>query len=311
MSIDPKRTIEKITRQVKNPLNAAFLEHVESNDHLSDIKERLDKPLTVDIGKLPEEMSQHADAIKNTSGFINAFLKSMTEKGDQGNPGEKGEDGKDGKDGITPEFGKDYFTPEQVEQIKQGIKEEVTPQKGVDYFDGEPGLPGKDADEQKIIQEIMGKIELPENGRDGKSPKIEDIVKATILHLGNLKGNNRPSLKMFRESDDLIGTVSLHKNMMRNMPKSLIEGDQRWGGHGGSSSGGGFTPLQTTSTVDGANTSFVFATATAQPTLIISDGIQYQQQDNNANNQWTWVQATHTVTLITISPPTQSIFGIQ
>lgn len=44
-----------------------------------------------------------------------------------------------GDDGFTPEKGVDYFTPEDIEKVRDGIKEEVTPVKGKDYFDGEKG----------------------------------------------------------------------------------------------------------------------------------------------------------------------------
>lgn len=41
-------------------------------------------------------------------------------------------------------------------------KDGTTPVKGVDYFDGQPGEPGKDADEEKVVQEVLSKIEKPE-----------------------------------------------------------------------------------------------------------------------------------------------------
>lgn len=77
------------------------------------------------------------------------------------------------------------------------------------------------------------------------------------------------------------------------------------------SSGGGFTPLNTASTVDGSNTAFIFLTAIAQPTFIVSDGLEYAALNAAGANQWTWNSGTKTATLVTISPPTQSIFGIQ
>lgn len=78
-----------------------------------------------------------------------------------------------------------------------------------------------------------------------------------------------------------------------------------------SSSGGGFTKLDTASTVDGSNQSFIFLTATSQPTLVVSDGIQFTALDNNGNTQWSWNSGTKTVTLVTIAPPTVSIFAVQ
>jgi len=51
--------------------------------------------------------------------------------------------------GDSPEKGTDYFTDDELEQIKEIVKAEVTPVKGVDYFDGET------PDKEEIIQEIM------------------------------------------------------------------------------------------------------------------------------------------------------------
>lgn len=307
---DPKKTIEKITRTIRNPENAAALERIETNSHLEDIKEGL-KPTS-----------------KVTS-FIQHFLDEVTPKKgvdylpDEEMTGIKKEltpvKGKDFytpeeinqiKEEVTPKFGEDYFTPEHIEQIKEGIKEEVTPQKGIHYFDGENGytpvkgvdyFDGKNADEARIISAVRSQV------KDGVSPKIEDIVKATLKHLETLKGNDRPSLKMFRESDDLIGTVSLHKNMMQRMPKSLIDGDQRWHGSG-SSTGGGFTVLNTTSTVNNSNQAFVFPTATAQPTVIVSDGVWFTATDSNGVVQWSW---SGTIATLVIPPPINSLFAVQ
>ncbi len=297
---DPKRTIEKITRQVKNPVNAAFLEQVEQTGHLEDIKEGL-KPTT----KVTSFIQHFLDEVKPKRGEDYLTDEEMKEIKEEA----KGEQGEKGQDGKTPEFGKDYFTPEHINQIKEGIKQEVTPVYGTDYHDGADGVNGTnglDADEDRIIQSVLQKIPKP---KDGISPKIQDIVKETIKHLSGLKGNDRPSLKMFREADDLIGTVSLHKNIMRNMPKSLIDGDQRWGGHGGSSSGGGFTILPTTVVPNGSTQVFTFLTATAQPSLICIDGAFTPAVDNLGATQWTWVQATQTATLIN-NAPNSSIFAI-
>lgn len=76
------------------------------------------------------------------------------------------------------------------------------------------------------------------------------------------------------------------------------------------SGGGGFIILNTASTVDGSNQTFVFSTATAQPTFIVSDGVYFTALDNNGNTQWSWNSGTKTVTL-TVPPPINSIFAIQ
>lgn len=54
--------------------------------------------------------------------------------------------------GDSPEKGKDYFTDDELEQIKEIVKAEVMPVKGVDYFDGEA------PDMEEIISEVMKRI---------------------------------------------------------------------------------------------------------------------------------------------------------
>lgn len=54
--------------------------------------------------------------------------------------------------GDSPEKGKDYFTDDELEQIKEIVRAEVTPVKGVDYFDGET------PDKEEIIQEVIARM---------------------------------------------------------------------------------------------------------------------------------------------------------
>lgn len=54
--------------------------------------------------------------------------------------------------GDSPEKGKDYFTDDELEQIKEIVRAEVTPVKGVDYFDGET------PDIEEIINEVLKRI---------------------------------------------------------------------------------------------------------------------------------------------------------
>lgn len=302
MSIDPKLQIDKIAKHIRNPQNAAALESIEQTSHLSDIKERLDKPLEVSVNNHPKQ--EFPDKIKVEL---------------DGSPAERaakffsllqGEKGKDGVDGHTP-------TEEEI----KAIIEPLIPQP----IAGRDGVDGKDADETKIIREVVAKIPKPKDGQNADEEKIvkqvldrmskEDkdapihtVIKTVIKHITNLKPKEKISLRAFKEGEDLIGKVALHSNMMSRMPKSLLEGDQRWGGHGGSS-GGGFTLLTTTSTVDGNNQTFVFSTATTQPSLVVKDGVMFTALDSNGATQWSWTQATKTVTL-TISPPDNSIFAI-
>jgi len=178
-------------------------------------------------------------------------------------------------------FTYDDFTQEQLDALKvKGDK-------------GDPGIDGKDANEEKIIRAVVAKIPIPKNGLDGQSPKVEEIVKQTIKEIKSLKGDNRLSLRIFKEGDDVVGKVALHANMMKNMPKSLIDGDQRWGGHGltlaagsnitittnadgsqtiASTASGGSNIETPTGVVDGSNVTF---TVLHTPLYIVSDGTTF------------------------------------
>lgn len=59
--------------------------------------------------------------------------------------------------GETPEKGKDYFTDDELEQIKELIKAETLPVKGIDYFDGET------PDKEEIIKEVMSRMQSKED----------------------------------------------------------------------------------------------------------------------------------------------------
>jgi hypothetical protein len=60
--------------------------------------------------------------------------------------------------GDKPEKGVDYFTEDEVDQIKELIAEEVTPIKGVHYFDGEKPERGMDYDTEEDKTELWKEI---------------------------------------------------------------------------------------------------------------------------------------------------------
>lgn len=66
---------------------------------------------------------------------------------------------------------------QSVQKRLSQLKDGYTPVKGKDYFDGKPGEPGTDADEEKIVQEVLSQI--PEG--DPLTPElvIETINKDT------------------------------------------------------------------------------------------------------------------------------------
>jgi hypothetical protein len=230
MAQDPRKTIEKTLKYLRNPQVANFQEAQEANEKL-------------------DELSPHIQKVSDISERLSKFLDTgKGEKGDKGETGEKGEKGDSvrGEKGEQGVQGIQGLQGEKGEQGVQGIQ-------GIPGIDGNPGRDGKD-------------------GRDGQTPKTHAVAKEAVKLLKELKGKERLSLRNFEEGDDIIGQVRLHSNMMKNMPKSLIDGDQRWGGHGGSASSSTGSALATETpvgTIDNANTSF---TVTNIPLWIVVNG---------------------------------------
>lgn len=170
-----------------------------------------------------------------------------------------------GNEGYTPVKGVDYFTPDEIvamcDYIRSLIPDGRTPQKGIDYFDGKHGktpvkgvdyfdgnhgqTPAKGidywtpADRAAIVDELVKKVK----GKDGTSPKMEEIIAAAIpvlreeLRYENIK--NAPDLK------DLPELIAF-----------LRRGGFRGGG--GSTGGTGVTPqrVDLSSQCNGSNTVF-------------------------------------------------------
>lgn len=126
-------------------------------------------------------------------------IKSVTEEADgnliifsddtelkvkNGLPGERGIPGSQGEPGYTPRKGIDYFTPSEIEKIK----DEVTPRKGIDYFDGRNGVDGKDGSDAEVTPENIAlalgytpannsDVETLINGIDAKiAEKIRELI---------------------------------------------------------------------------------------------------------------------------------------
>lgn len=159
--------------------------------------------------------------------------------------------------------------------------EGYTPIKGVDYADG---LDGKDADEDKIIEVILSKIPVPENGKngrngfDGEDGQIE-LKKVTKLIIKMIKDEQLLDLTHIKGAQKFI------KDGVSYKIEELM--------HGGGSKGGTFAVLTPTAgVVDGFNKVFTFATA---PNVIVLDnGNAMNQVSSDGTVNWT---GTTTVTL--------------
>lgn len=171
--------------------------------------------------------------------------------------------------------------------------------------DGKDGTPGKDADEQKIINETLtqvlkvvpplkiidelkAEIELLkeiEVKYQELEKKILELPKGARVTRGFQLLTNGTKRGLTVNTMNLIGGagITLTYNYSSGRNDITITG------------GGGASLISATGTVDGSNTIFVFASA---PNLIVVDGVPKQKVQSDGTVNWT---GTTTVTL-TVAP---------
>lgn len=142
-----------------------------------------------------------------------------------------------GKDGYSPVAGKDYYTAEEAASIKREILSAATPDDGrllgliapliPEPIPGEPGLPGKDADEGKIARRILDSIPIPADGKDGSPDSPQQIADKLNTLEAAIEAKAIKDLPDFGSYEKRIG--SIEKSNALN-PKGKI--DQRWHGAG-------------------------------------------------------------------------------
>ncbi len=152
------------------------------------------------------------------------------------------------KEELTPIKGEHYFTQNDIEEIKSGIKDEVTPVKGVDYVDG------KDADETKILTKLAKKIPTAEEVASlVKIPKPKEINQQKIVE------DVIATFPEMLEPEELVELVVKELKKKQRLEPKDIKGmpinmnDQRWHGGGASNAAGLYYTPQgvTTATVGG------------------------------------------------------------
>ena len=137
------------------------------------------------------------------------------------------------------------FIYDKVRKIKEG-KDGYTPRKGIDYFDG------KNADEEKVIKNVLEKIVLPEVEPEKLRKKLESLQGEDRLDKDAIRGlqDEFKSLKEMIVANRNLG--SAYRPRLRDM--WIIE-----------------TP---SGTIDGANLTFTLSTNYIDNSLdIIADGV--------------------------------------
>lgn len=173
------------------------------------------------------------------------------------------------------------------------------------------GKPGKTPSKSELREIILPLIPAPKHGKPGSPDtgieiiqKIKEVKdeknKLSIFDLKDLdwlrdwlgKGKGKDSVQWSSAGFKVYTDTTLTGDGSFNNPLHANQGG-----------GGGFTELDTASTVNGSNASFVF---TQVPSYIVADGVWFKKLDNNGNTQWS--SSGTTVTMV--NPPSESIWGV-
>jgi len=246
---------------------------------LIDLNKKTPGELLVHILELKDKVDEHTGSNQDLMDRIDEFLK-MPEK-------------------IKPVKGKDYMTPEEVEEMKNGVLEKIQKPEEIDYEKintdlahevmaqiPKPKEPKDPAvDYEKLAKKVSKHIELPEDGRDGKdgkdgSPDTGDQILDKIEELGDPERTEDPrrlhvkyiaGLETFPTRQDVDFQLSTARNQISyliNKVESLSNQTAP------PSPGGGYAYCEIPSgTVDGINATFTLAhTPVAPGTMLVTLG---------------------------------------
>jgi len=209
-----------------------------------------------------------------------------------GPKGEKGVSGKDGKDAdplrtaeLASKIAQDALKP-LIPTIPQ-IKEEL-PLTGEKIRDNLEDLKGKERLDKKAIR-----------GLDDLEKKVDKNKNGGVRVIGGRAGIY---LYVDGEKKGLVNTVNLIAGTGITLTYAREFGRNDITVSNDSVAG---TVLVATGTVDGANADFTF---TKKPSVIITDGVAYQETNKLGETIWTWTAGTLTATL-TI-PPQSDVYGL-
>ena len=151
---------------------------------------------------ISEEIDKVDKKVIDTHLISNRALEKATEALEVAKTTSK-QKGDNGGDGYTPIKGKDYYTPEEIKEIKK----EVTPIKGKDYFDGKDGKSIAGPVGPRGFRGLSGRDGKDgRNGKDGKDGKdgSPDTPYEIRDKLSSLKGNERLDAKAIKNLEKQI-----------------------------------------------------------------------------------------------------------
>lgn len=201
------------------------------------------------------------------------------------------------------------------EQLLTELRQEL--RRSQQLAKGENGRPGNDADEGRVIKMVLSKIKVPKNGKDADEKRIINEILKRIptpqdgltpeLDLEAIASKVRPSTKLkdIEGLDERLTALQLAGQQRRNgfsFNGRFYKFEELMHG-GGGTSGGGFTIIAVTGTINDSNVTF---TAASQPTLLNINGAFYQK----TGGAITWTYSGGTITLSGAVGTGGSIFGV-
>ncbi len=168
----------------------------------------------------------------------------------------------------------------------------------------EDGKPGKDADEEKIIQTVLAQIKLPKQKdaiidtvqlRENLGiKKLEDDFKRIASMPHGRAGWGAHPLLIQNSSGKVIDKIARIIKFSTNLTTTRsLDGVVTVTASGGS----GFTTLTATETPNGVITVFTFAAASAQPSYLVIDNVWMKATSAAGTVNWTWNNGTKKATL--------------
>lgn len=153
---------------------------------------------------------------------------------------------------------------------------------------GEPGVDGESPDMDSIVDSVLQKIPVPQDGKDGKDAELDQdaLVKSVVAELQKSKALDLTHIK---------GAQKFIKDGVAYKVEELMHG-------GGGSKGGTFSIQVPTGTVNGVNKTFVFTTA---PSVIVLDNGNFM---NKVSSDGT-VNWTGTTTVVLNQSPLFNVYG--
>lgn len=162
--MDPEELNQNPQEDLAEHMRGASLESQDStNELLENVVEATDDTNRLMENSL-EVQSEILEEIKKTPEQQNVSIQFPDDVKIIQLKGDKGDKGDTGDDGYTPQAGIDFYTDEEIDEIKSQILEKATPKLGEDYF--------TNMQLEEMAEKVLSRVVIPKpiKGEAGKTP---------------------------------------------------------------------------------------------------------------------------------------------